>query len=249
MTVDAKTHTLNRSSVAAVINPYDLYAIEEALRLKEVHGGNVTAITMGPMQAQAALHEALTMGVDEAVHLCDRAFAGSDTWGTSMSLAYAIRKIGSVDLVLCGKQAVDGDTAQVGPGIAAHLDMPQATYVRSIDSVHLDTVPNVMIVERLVEDGYELLELELPALLTVVKEINKPRLPSLKGALEARDKDIVIWTHSDLGICPSQLGLDGSPTRVVEVESVVANKNTKRLDGDLKDIVIELFTDLELIDG
>lgn len=246
VTVDERNHTINRASAEAVINPYDLHALEEALRLRQKYDGHISVITMGPKQAESALREALAMGVDEAIHLCDKAFAGSDTWGTSMSLAYAISKLDNVDLVICGKQAVDGDTAQVGPGIAAHLDLPQATYVRSIDSVHLDTRPKLMVIERLVEDGYELIEIELPALITVVKEINKPRLPSIKGALDARSKDIIKWTHMDLGICSSQLGLEGSPTRVIDVERVVSSKSTKILEGDLSVIVKELFSELDL---
>lgn len=246
VTVDDKTHTINRTSAKGVINPFDLFALEEALRLREKYSGKITVVTMGPKQAEAALREALAMGADDAIHLCDKFFAGSDTWGTSMALAYAINKLEKVDLIICGKQAVDGDTAQVGPGIAAHLDLPQATYVRSIDSIHLDTKPKLMIVERLLEDGYELLEIDLPALITVVKEINKPRLPSLKGAYEARAKKIIVWCHTDLGLCPSQLGLEGSPTKVVDIERVISTKSTRMLDGNLTEIVNDLFNELEI---
>ena len=147
--IDPKTNTLVREGVVSVINPFDMYAIEEGVRLKERFGGKVTVITMGPPQAQDALRDALSLGIDEAILLSDRAFAGSDTWATSMVLSRAIEKFGDVDLVICGKQASDGDTAQVGPGIAAHLNFPQATYVRRVDTVHMDTDPKMMVVERL----------------------------------------------------------------------------------------------------
>jgi len=178
--INPETNTLIREGVESIINPFDMYAIEEAVKLKERFGGYATVVTMGPPQAESVLREALSLGIDSAIHLSDRAFAGSDTWATSLILAKGIAKLGDYDLVICGKQASDGDTAQVGPGIATHLDLPQATYVRRVDSVHLDASPKVMIVERLLEEGYELIELQLPALITVVKEINEPRLPSLR---------------------------------------------------------------------
>ncbi|NQT28489.1 MAG: electron transfer flavoprotein subunit beta/FixA family protein, partial [Candidatus Omnitrophica bacterium] len=159
--INPETNTLIREGVESIINPFDMYAIEEAVRLKERFSGQTTVITMGPPQAQEALREALSLGIDSAIHLCDRAYAGSDTWATSLILAKAIKKISDCDLVICGKQASDGDTAQVGPGIATHLDLPQATYVRRIDSVHFDTAPKVIVVERLLEEGYELIELQL----------------------------------------------------------------------------------------
>lgn len=246
VTVDEKNHTINRTTVGAVINPYDLHALEEALSLREKHGGKITVLTMGPQQARAALREALAMGVDQAIHLCDKVFAGSDTWATSMALAYAIQKLGDIDLVICGKQAVDGDTAQVGPGIATHLDLPQATYVRSINSVHLDTRPKLLTVERLLEDGYELLEIDLPALITVVKEVNKPRMPNLKAAYESRQQEIILWDHLELGLCPDQLGLNGSPTRVIEVERVVTTKKAKLLEGKMSEIANLLVQELGL---
>ena len=215
--IDPKTNTLIREGVASIINPFDMYAIEEAIRLKERYGGKTTAITMGPPQAQEALKEAIAMGIDEALHLSDRVFAGSDTWATSFILAGAIKKINNYDLVICGKQASDGDTAQVGPGIAAHLDIPQAAYVRKIEKVDLDSNPPLLRAERLIEDGYDIVEVQLPALITVVKEINEPRLPSLKGKMRAKKVQIPVWANADLGLDAKEIGLNGSPTQVVKI--------------------------------
>ncbi|MBU1121732.1 MAG: electron transfer flavoprotein subunit beta/FixA family protein [Candidatus Omnitrophota bacterium] len=243
--IDPKTNTLIREGVAAVINPFDMYAIEEALRIKERFGGKVTAITMGPAQAQDVLKEAISLGVDEGIHLSDRAFAGSDTWSTSLILAKALEKISDFDLVICGKQASDGDTAQVGPGIAAHLNLPQATYVRKIDTVHIDTTPRVIVVERLLEEGYELLELQLPALLTVVKEINEPRMPSLKGKMRARGTKIPVWTNSDLNIAEDQIGLNGSPTQVLKIFTPPQKEGGKLFKGEPQEVVSQLIEEIK----
>ncbi|MFC1515074.1 electron transfer flavoprotein subunit beta/FixA family protein [Candidatus Omnitrophota bacterium] len=243
--IDPKTNTLIREGVASVINPFDMYAIEEALRLKERFGGEITVITMGPPQAGDALREALSMGVDEAVHLSDRAFAGSDTWATSLVLAKAIAKIADFDLVICGKQASDGDTAQVGPGIAAHLDLPQATYVRKIDTVHMDTDPKMMMVERLVEEGYEILEIQLPGLITVVKEINDPRLPSLRGKMRAKKQEIPLWGHKDLGLDEERIGLKGSPTQVVKIFTPPVKQEGKMFSGEPQEMVDELTAEIK----
>jgi electron transfer flavoprotein beta subunit len=243
--IDPKTNTLIREGVASIINPFDMYALEEALRLKERFGGKVTVITMGPPQAEEALREALSMGIDEAIHLSDRAFAGSDTWSTSLVLAKAIDKIKEFDLVICGKQASDGDTAQVGPGIASHLNLPQATYVRKIDTVHLDTDPKIMVVERLVEEGYQILELQLPALLTVVKEINEPRLPSLRGKMRAKKHQIPVWGHKDLNLDQDQIGLKGSPTQVVKIFTPPAKQQGKILEGEPGEVVEELVSQIK----
>jgi len=243
--INPETNTLIREGVESIINPFDMYAIEEAVRLKERFGGQATVITMGPPQAQSALREALSLGIDSAVHLCDRAFAGSDTWATSLILAKAIEKIGDWDLVICGKQASDGDTAQVGPGIATHLDLPQATYVRRIDSVHLDTDPKVMVVERLLEEGYELVELQLPALITVVKEINEPRLPSLRGKMSSRKAEIALWGNKDLGLSENQIGLNGSPTQVVKIFTPPHKEGGKTFQGEPQEVVEQLFKEIK----
>ncbi|MFA5346283.1 MAG: electron transfer flavoprotein subunit beta/FixA family protein, partial [Candidatus Omnitrophota bacterium] len=196
--INPETNTLIREGVKSIINPFDMYAIEESVRLKERFGGKVTVVTMGPPQADAALREAISMGADEGVLICDRAFAGSDTWATSYTLAGAIKKIGTFDLVICGKQASDGDTAQVGPGIATHLNIPQVTYVKKVE----EASDRLMRVERMLEEGFEIIETPLPALLTVVKEINEPRIPSLKGLLRAKSAKITMWGQKELELDP-----------------------------------------------
>jgi len=245
--IDPKTNTLVREGVVSVINPFDMYAIEEGVRLKERFGGKVTAITMGPPQAIDALRDALALGIDEAVLLSDRAFAGSDTWATSMVLSRAIEKLGDVDLIICGKQASDGDTAQVGPGIAAHLNLPQATYVRKVDTVHVDTAPKMMVVERLLEEGYEMVELSLPALITVVKEINEPRMPSLKGKMRAKSAQIPVWTNKELGIEAAQMGLTGSPTQVMKIFTPPHKEGGKIFTGEPETMVSELIKEIKEI--
>lgn len=211
--INPETNTLIREGVKSIINPFDMYAIEEAVRLKEKFGGKVTAVTMGPPQAESALREAISMGIDEAILVGDRAFAGSDTWATSFTLAKAIEKIKEFDMIICGKQASDGDTAQVGPGISMHLDIPQVTYVKKIEELK----GNILRVERLMEEGYEIIEVPLPCLLTVVKEINTPRLPSLKGMMKAKSAKITAWTQKELNLDPQSIGLCGSPTQVVKI--------------------------------
>lgn len=243
--IDPKTNTLIREGVISVINPFDMYAIEEGVRLKERCGGKVTVITMGPPQAQDALREALALGADEAVLLSDRAFAGSDTWATSLVLSRAIEKTGDVDLIICGKQASDGDTAQVGPGIAAHLNFPQATYIRKVDTVHMDTAPKMMVVERLLEEGYEIIELSLPAVITVVKEINEPRMPSLKGKMRAKSAQIPVWTNKELGIEPTRIGLTGSPTQVVKIFTPGQKEGGKIFTGEPEEVVNELVKEIK----
>ena len=245
--IDSETNTLIRGGVDSIINPFDMYALEEAVRIKEKFGGETTVISMGPPQTEAALREALSMGIDEAVHLSSRAFAGSDTWSTSLVLSKALEKLGGYNLVICGKQASDGDTAQVGPGIAAHLDLPQATYVRKIDTIHMDTSPKIMVVERLVEDGSEIIELKLPALITVVKEINEPRLPSLRGKMRARKQEIPVWGNKDLGIKEEDIGLKGSPTQVMKIFTPPSKTEGRVLTGEASEIVPELVQELKAI--
>lgn len=210
------TNTLMRDEVESIINPFDTYAIEEALRLKEAHGGKVTVITMGPPKAEKELKEAIAMGCDEAVLLSAREFAGADTWATAYTLSHAIRKLGDYDIILCGKQAMDGDTGQVGPGIASQLDIPPLTYVFKIRLI--DFSEGTVEVERLLEEGREVVQTRLPAVLSVVKDINQPRYPTFRGIRRARRMQIPTWTPSDLENAePEHLGLDGSPTRVVKV--------------------------------
>ncbi len=213
--IDPKNNTLIREGVPSIVNPFDLFAIEEALRLREHAGGTVTLVTMGPPQASSALSEGIAMGADDAILLTDRVFAGADTLATSYTLAAALRRLGQFDLVLCGKQAIDGDTAQVGPGIAEWLDIPHVAFVRKIRQV--DEAAQKMVVETITEDGYEVIETTLPCLLTVVKEINEPRIPSLRGRLRAKQTPILTWRKGDFAIDERFIGYDGSPTWVVKM--------------------------------
>jgi len=234
--INPETNTLIREGVKSIINPFDMYAIEEAILLKERFGGKVTVLTMGPPQAEAVLREAISMGADEGVLVGDRAFAGSDTWATSYTLAGAIKKIGTFDLIICGKQASDGDTAQVGPGISTHLNIPQVTYVKKVE----EAKDNLMRVERMMEEGYEVIETPLPALLTVVKEINEPRIPSLKGLMRAKSAKITIWGQKDLNLDPQQIGLCGSPTQVVKIFTPAQRTGGQILKGEIPEIAAQL---------
>ena len=234
--INPETNTLIREGVKSIINPFDMYAIEEALRLKDKFGGKTIVLTMGPPHAETALREAISLGIDEAVLVCDRAFAGSDTWATSYTLASAIRKLGSFDLILCGKQASDGDTAQVGPGISTHLDIPQVTYVKKIEEVKEKSLR----VERMMEEGFEIIEAPLPALLTVVKEINEPRFPSLKGMMRAKSAQITHWSQKDLNLDAQKIGLCGSPTQVVKIFTPPQRVGGQILTGDTQEVVEKL---------
>jgi electron transfer flavoprotein beta subunit len=211
--LDPKTNTLAREGVESIMNPYDQHALEEAVRLKEKLGGEVTALTMGPPQATEILRLAISCGADNGVLVSDRAFAGSDTWATSYTLAKAIEKCGTFDLILCGKQAIDGDTAQVGPGLAMRMDVPYLTCVQKIRAADKEK----MVVERMMDDGYDVVEVAYPALLTVVKDINEPRVPSLKGKMKAKKAVITTLTAADIEADSGSIGLPGSPTQVVRV--------------------------------
>jgi electron transfer flavoprotein beta subunit len=227
--MDEATGTMIREGVEAIVNPLDLYAIELALGLREQHGGEVTVISMGPPKADRAVREAIAMGCDRGVLISDKAFAGSDTWATSYALAGAIRKLGAFDLVVCGERATDGDTGQVGPGIASFLDLPVATYVGKVESV----ADGCVRVHRLVEDGHEVLEVATPAVLTVVKEVANPRLPTLRGKQRAKTAEVPVWVPKDMDLDASKLGLDGSPTHVVKIfKPKVARQCRKVVAGD-----------------
>ena len=218
--INPETGTLIREGVPSIINPFDTYAIEEAILLRgegpAAGGGRVTVISMGPPQAEDALREAIAMGADEAILLSDRAFAGADTLATAYTLAEAIRRIGDYDLVICGRQAIDGDTGQVGPGIANRLGIAQLTYVSKIRQVDFEN--KTITVERLVEEGCEVVASTLPAVITVNKDINQPRYPDFKGVIRSRGAEIPVWDACVLeGADSAQCGLDGSPTKVVRV--------------------------------
>jgi electron transfer flavoprotein beta subunit len=234
--INPETNTLIRDGVESIINPFDTYALEEGVRLKERFGGKVTVITMGPPQAESALREAVSLGADEVILVSDRRFAGSDTWATSYTLSQAIRKIGSYDVILCGKQASDGDTAQVGPGISTHLEIPQVTYVKKIEEMD----EKKAVVERMTEEGYAIIETPLPVLFTVVKEINEPRIPSLKGKMRAKKCEITNWNADDIGASLNDIGLDGSPTRVVKIFTPAQREGGEIMEGEPADMADKL---------
>ncbi len=237
--INPETNTLIREGVKSIVNPFDMYAIEEAVRIKEKFpGSKVTALTMGPPQAESALREAISLGVDEGILLSDRAFAGSDTWATSYTLFRAIKKIGQFDLIICGKQASDGDTAQVGPGIATHLDIPQVTYVKKIEEIIPDK--RIAKVERMMEEGYDVIETPLPCLITVVKEINVPRLASVKGIMRSKQAKITTWTSKDIEAEPNNIGLTGSPTQVVKIFTPPQRSGGQILKGDSQQAATQL---------
>lgn len=214
--IDPETGNLKREGAAAAINPFDEYAIEEAVRIKERIGGDclVSALTMGPPQAEQALREAISRGVDRGFHVCGREFAGADTWATSYSLFKGIEKLSRevrpVDLIVCGRQTNDGDTGHIGPSLGAWLDWPHVAYVRKVEAVDA----RLIVVQRMMEDGVDVLELDLPAVIAVVKEINQPRPATLKGKMAAKRAVIPRWDAAALGADPACVGLKGSPTVV-----------------------------------
>jgi len=226
--MDPATGTLIRKGVETVVNPLDLYAIETALTIKErffQDGGDITAISMGPLTAVRVLKEAAAMGCDRYALLSDKIFSGADTWATSYTLAQGARKLGPFDIIITGERATDGDTAQVGPGLAAWLDIPVLTYVSKI----VDISGGRIKAERLVEEGYEIVEAPLPCLITVVKEIAVPRLPTLKGKLKTRKTNIPVFSAEDLGGNPQYFGLSGSPTRVASIYSPSVSRSGRMI--------------------
>ena len=239
--IDPVTKRIVREGLKSILNPFDLYAVEEAVRLRERFGGEVIALSMGPEKAAVSLREAISIGADRAVLLSDRAFGGSDTWATSYALFSAIDTIGDVDLVICGKQAVDGDTAQVGPGIAAHFDWHQATYVTEICGYK----DGCITVVRMNEKGSDICELRLPSVLTVVKGINVPRVPTLKGVLAANAANIFVWKPADIGADLDKIGLDPSPTRVVRTQPPPPRDGvTEHIEGSPVESAGQLITSL-----
>jgi len=244
--MDEKTGTVIRGGVETIINPLDLYAIETAIQLREQYSGKITAISMGPLKAMTALREAIAMGVDSAVLISDPAFAGSDTWATSYILAEAIKYIDNYSLVICGERATDGDTGQVGPGIAAFLDLPVITYVSKIIQIN----KQCCIVNRLVEDGYEELSCSMPFSMTVIKEISCPRLPTLRGKQRAKNAEIPILGKNELHIDTSKVGLQGSPTRVVKIFKPKLARKCEKVsasnDKSMDDSVNKLLGFLEI---
>ncbi|MGB2582590.1 MAG: electron transfer flavoprotein subunit beta/FixA family protein [Dehalococcoidia bacterium] len=239
--IDPETNTLVREGVESIINPFDTYALEEGVRLKERCGGKVTAITMGPPQAENALRETISLGADEAILISDRVFAGSDTWATSYVLSRALAKIADYDMIICGKQTLDGDTGQVGSGLSEMLGVPFVAYVSKIDEIKEGYIR----VHRMVEEGYEVLEMALPAVITVVKEINVPRLPSLRGSMKAKTAQIPVWTAADIGVEEDKAGIAGSPTRVVKIFFPKREHKSEMFQGTPEEQVGQLVKRLE----
>ena len=225
---DPETGTIVREGVPSVVNPFDEFAVEEAVRIKErvEDEVNVTVVTMGPPQAEEALRKCLSMGADNAILLSDREFAGGDTLATGYVLSTAIKKIGGYDLIFCGQQATDGDTAQVGPSIAENLHIPQITYINK-----LEVQKKKVIAHRETEGGIEVIECRMPVLMTAVKGLNEPRIPKYKAITKALSKEIVVWNAADLECETDRLGLSGSPTNVVRVFSPEARQGGQKFDG------------------
>jgi len=225
--INPETNTLIREGVESILNPFDEYALEEALRLKDSHGARVTVVTMGPPQADVVLREAMARGADDGVLLTDRAFAGADTLATSYVIAQAIKKINAKpDLVFFGKQAIDGDTAQVGPGVSEFLGFPLVTYVKSVK-----ISGNAFTVETQMDEGVEVIEGDLPAVMTVVKEASTPRFASLSGWMAAKKASVLRWGARDVGAAPEVCGLSGSPTKVVKIFAPPTKTGGIRMDG------------------
>lgn len=213
--IDPQTGCLIRSGAESAMNPFDEYALEEAVTLKEQLGGTVSVITMGPPAAEAVLRDSVARGADRVYQLGDMAFAGSDTWSTSYALAKGIEKIAAenpVDLIICGKQTNDSDTGHIGPQISAWLKWPNAAFVKRVAAVGEKSIT----VERMTEDGSETLELPFPCVLSVVKEINDPRVRSVKGRMAAKRAEVTKWTAADIGADKTMLGVKNCPTRVVK---------------------------------
>ena len=240
--INPETNTLMREGVPSIINPFDLNAIEAALQIRDQTGGTVTVLTMGPPQAETSLRDSIAMGADEGVLLSDKAFAGSDTWATSYTLAKAIEKLGA-DIIFCGKQAIDGDTAQVGPETAEFLNIPHISYIRKIEEVTDKSIR----VQRLMDEGYDVVESSLPVLLTTVKELNDPRMPSLKGKMAAKKAEIKVMGFADIEADENNLGLKGSPTQVRNIFAPEIKSERKMIEGSPEEQVDNLINELKRI--
>jgi len=243
VTLDPKTGNLIREGVESIINPDDRHALEAAIRLKEMNSGTVTVLSMGPSQAIDAISEALGMGADKGILLSDNAFAGADTWATSTTLGKAIHKIGEYDLILCGRQAIDGDTAQIGPQVAEYLSVPQITYVLDIEEIDKGFV----IVKRRMEDRVERVQSPLPVLMTVLSELNTPRYPVMAQLIHAcmEKAPIEIWDAADIGVQTYEVGLEGSLTHVIKTFSPKVAREGEILEGDTREVVGTLMQRLK----
>ena len=240
--IDPVTNTLIREGIPSILNPDDANALEAALKIKDEHPDTViSVITMGPAQADIMLRECLAMGADEAYLVSDRAFGGSDTWATSNALASACRKLKDYDFIFAGRQAIDGDTAQVGPQIAEKLNIPQVTYVQNIEMKS----DKEFIVQRQLEDGYEVIKVKSPAMLTAVKELNDPRYMSVDKIFDAMKAEITHWTINDLDVEPTDVGLKASPTRVARSFTPQPKGKSIMLEGTVKEKIERLVVELK----
>jgi len=228
---DAHTGRIVREGIPAIINPLDRNALEEALRAKEKFSGKVTAISMGPPQARKAVEEALAVGADRGILLCDTAFAGADTLATAAALFYAVRKLGEFNIIFCGNETVDSGTAQVGPQLAELLNIPQVSGVREVSY----TSDKTLEVKRVLEHGYMRVRLKLPALLSVTKDINQPRLPRVQGIMEVARKQVITWTARDIGAPQEHIGLKGSPTCAVGVYESKSGRRREITQGSTEE--------------
>jgi electron transfer flavoprotein beta subunit len=233
--IDPKTGTLIREGVKSIVNPDDLHALEAAITMREAHGGKITAVSMGPGQAIDAISEAIGMGADEGILLSDKAFAGADTWATSTTLGKAIEALGAFDLIFCGRQAIDGDTAQIGPQVADYLGVPHISYVFEIEQVQGDSI----VVKSRLENGFERILCKLPALLTVISELNKPRYPLVGRLIDACEEKapIQVWNAADIGVQTYDVGLEGSLTHVIKTFAPKLKRQGEMLEGDAKTVV------------
>lgn len=238
--IDPVKGTLIREGVPSILNPDDATALEAALRLRDQQGGCVSVLSMGPPQACYMLRECMAMGADAAYLLSSRAFGGADTCATSTTLAAGVRRIGSFDILFAGRQAIDGDTAQVGPQLAQRLGIPSVTYVQRIRSVTKDTA----VVERQLEDGYEVVEVRLPCLLTCVKELCEPRYMTVRGIVEAYEKEITVWNERDVALDPAECGLNASPTQVLRSFTPPQKGRGERLEGTVPEMARALVSRL-----
>jgi electron transfer flavoprotein beta subunit len=244
--IDSKTGRLKRDGIESIMNPFDEYALEEGVRIRERIGGKVIVVTMGPSQAEAVLREAISKGADEAVLVSDRAFGGADTLATSYALSLAIKTIRDYDIIICGKQASDGDTAQVGPGIAEMLNIAHIAYVKKIETICDKSIK----VERMMEDGCDLVESPIPVLLTVVKEINNPRIASLKGKMAAKKAVIKMLDATTIGADTKKTGLSGSPTQVMKVFTPPQRAGGEKFVGNAQEVasvLVKRLSDIGII--
>jgi electron transfer flavoprotein beta subunit len=237
---DEESGSLKREGVPAVLNPFDEYTVEESIRLKGRFGGIVKALTMGPVAAEQALRDAIARGVDEGWHATDKSFAGADTWATSLTLANCIEKLGSYDLILCGLKSTDGDTGQTGPEIAEILGIPHICYVNEILAVEGGRVR----LKRILDEGIETLEAPLPILITVSKDINQPRLATLRGRLRAKKAEINKITANDINLDRSELGLSGSFTKVVKIFTPEIKSEGEIIEGKPEELAERILRKL-----